>query len=132
VKRLPFSVSSSGASATMTDLVETFLFRVDLYISLKDRNGVVVPHEKLYQIRNEIVDRFGGITMTPIVGNPVYDGFWQSPVTRKLAKDKNSIFSVLIPQTDEAIEFFIKKKDTWKELLNFEELLITVHQLQVL
>src|SRR2546425_8236358 len=111
---------------------ESFLYRFDVYIPLADINGDLVDSSKIIAIRNELVDRFGGLTMTAIVGNPVYDGFWKSPKTGQVAKDKNSIFTVLVPQAPESVAFFTDKKDKWRRFLNYEELLITVHEIQAI
>lgn len=70
--------------------------------------------------------------MTSIFGNPVYDGFWKSPKSRKVAHDKNSLFTVLAPQSEDTIQYFLSRREKWEASLNFEKLLITVHELQVL
>jgi hypothetical protein len=114
------------------EATESFLYRFDIYVCLADRYGSPVQHNKLYELRNEIVGRFGGLTMTSVFGNPVYEGFWKSAKSRKVARDKNSIFTVLAPQSDESIEFFSSKRKEWEASLNYEKLLITVHELQVL
>ena len=111
---------------------ESFLYRFDVYIPLTDINGELLDSAKIIAIRNELVDRFGGLTMTAIVGNPVYDGFWKSPKTGQVAKDKNSIFTVLVPQAPESVAFFVDQKNKWRILLNYEELLITVHEIQAI
>jgi len=111
---------------------EHFLYRFDVYIPLTDIAGERVDSGKIIAIRDELVTRFGGLTMTAIVGNPVYEGFWKSPDTGKVAKDKNSIFTVLVPQVPESVKFFLDKKDQWRMSLNYEEILITVHEIQVI
>ena len=112
--------------------VDEHLYRFDIYICLADRYGIQVPPEKVLTVRNAIVDQFGGLTMTSTFGNPVYDGFWKSSTTRKVVRDKNSIFTVLAPQSEETRDYFLKKRKQWQRLLNYERLLITVHELQVL
>lgn len=109
-----------------------FLYRIDVYLPLKDKDGQRIDPQELYAVRDEIVKRFGGLTMTPIFGNPVYDGFWKSPRTRRISRDKNSIFTVLVPQNKESAQFFLDKKKVWERELNYEELLITVHEVQVI
>lgn len=115
-----------------TSTVEYFLYRFDVFIPLTDIKGGRVDPSKIIAIRSELVDKFGGLTMTTIIGNPVYDGFWKSPTTGKIAQDKNSIFTILVPQIPENVQFFMDKKAKWREFLNYEELLITVHEIQVI
>ncbi|MGB9236853.1 MAG: hypothetical protein WCC04_20785 [Terriglobales bacterium] len=109
-----------------------FFYRFEIYLCLADRVGKPVDLDKLNDLKNEIVAHFGGLTMTSIFGNPVYDGFWKSPKSRKVARDKNSIFTVLAPQSEDSISFFLSRREKWEVSLNYEKLLITAHELQVL
>ena len=109
-----------------------FLYCIQMYLPVKDRNGYPVDTKKFNQVAKQIVRKFGGLTMTSFWGNPVYDGFWRSPKTRRIVKDKNSIFTVLVPESQKSREFFLHKKKKWEQNLNYEELLITIHQIQYL
>lgn len=109
-----------------------FLYCVEMYLPLKDKDGQMIDPQKLNEVAEEIVKQFGGLTVTSFWGNPVYDGFWKSPITKKIVKDKNSIFTVLIPQEEESRNFFLHRKKEWEKGLNYEELLITVHEVQAL
>ena len=111
---------------------QNFLYRFDVYLSLQDKDGRMVDLSKFAEIEQEIMDAFGGLTRTPIFGNPVYDGFWQSPKTREIAKDKNSIFTVFTPQDQKSIQFFIAKKEQWRKRLDYEAILITAHEIMVI
>ena len=109
-----------------------FLYCIQMYLPVKDRNGYPVDTKKFNQVAKQIVRKFGGLTMTSFWGNPVYDGFWKSPKTRSIVKDKNSIFTVLVPESQESRDFFLHKKKKWEQNLNYEQLLITIHQIQYL
>ncbi len=109
-----------------------FLYCIQMYLPVKDRNGCPVDTKIFDQVADQIVKRFGGITMTSFWGNPVYDGFWKSPETKRIVRDKTSIFTVLVPENPESREFFLHNKKKWEQDLNYEELLITVHQIQYL
>jgi hypothetical protein len=109
-----------------------FLYRFDIYVSLGDRTGKPVDRAKIRGLKNEILEEFGGLTMTSTFGNPVYDGFWLSPKSREVARDKNSVFTVLAPQTDDTMNYFLSRRAKWQASLNYESLLITVHELQAL
>ncbi len=109
---------------------EHFLYRFDIYLPLRDKDGRRIEPSKFLGIKNEIVREFGGLTMTSIWGNPVYDGFWRSSKTQRVVKDKNSIFTVLVPQSEDSIGFFLSRKEPWRTGLHYEELLITCYELQ--
>ncbi len=109
-----------------------YLYNFEIYFPLKYKDGNAIIPQKLLSIKDEIVEKFGGLTMTSIWGNPVYDGFWKSPKTKSIVRDKNSIFTILTPQNEESITFFLNKKLEWTRSLNYEELLITVYEIQAL
>ena len=109
-----------------------FLYRFDIYLPIKDNSGFLIPPNKFRKIKNQMIKKFGGLKITSMWGNPTYSGFWRSPETNILYQDKNSIFTVFAPQTEESINFFIGKKEVWKNELQQEELLITIHELQTL
>lgn len=103
-----------------------------MYLPLKDRNGYPIDTNKFNQVAEQIVDKFGGLTMTSFWGNPVFDGFWKSPRTKRTVKNKNSIFTVLVPQNQKSRDYFLHKKTQWQQDLNYEELLITIHEIESL
>lgn len=109
-----------------------YLYNFEIYLPLKDKKGCPVDPGKLLAVKDQVVGKFGGLTMTSIFGNPVYDGYWRSPSSKRLTKDKNSIFQVLTPQSADSIDFFTQKKLEWTTYLNYCELLITVHEIQVI
>ena len=41
-----------------------FLYRFDIYVSLGDRTGKPVDRAKIRGLKNEILEKFGGLTMT--------------------------------------------------------------------
>jgi len=109
-----------------------FLYCFEVYLPLAYNDGRIIEPEKLEQIKEEILVRFGGITITPLFGNPVYDGFWKDPETGRVHRDKNAIFTVFTPQTEESRRFFLNKKEEWASLLAQKELLIIVQEVQAL
>ena len=81
---------------------------------------------------DQIIKKFGGLTLTSIFGNPVYEGYWKSPRTREIVKDENSIFTVLTPKSQQSINFFLDQKQEWQTGLNYEDLLIVVNEVQTI
>lgn len=109
-----------------------FLYRVDIYLPVKDNAGELVSPAKFRRIKNQILAQFGGLTITSMWGNPTYTGFWRSPETGVLYQDKNTIFTVLAPQSDKTVTFFMRQKEQWKSELEQEEILLTLFELQTL
>lgn len=109
-----------------------FLYQFQIYLPLKDKKVQPTNLHKLFALRDQITKKFGGLTMTSIFGNPVYEGFWKSPQTKEIVKDENSIFTVLTPKDKESIDFFLNQKQVWQTELNYEDLLIVVNEVQAL
>ncbi len=109
-----------------------FLYCFEVYLPLVYNDGRMIEPEKFERIKEEILTQFGGITMTSLFGNPIYDGFWTEPETGHVHQDKNAIFTVLTPQTEESRHFFLDKKAEWASQLAQKELLVIVQEVQAL
>ena len=109
-----------------------FLYCFEVYLPLFYNDGQIIEPEKFARIKEEILNQFGGITMTSLFGNPIYDGFWTEPETGHVHRDKNAVFTVLTPRTEESINFFLNKKAEWVSQLAQQELLVTVQEVQTL
>ena len=109
-----------------------FLHRFDVWLPLNDKNGDKIDRLKFIDVQIEIRRRFGGLTTTPIVGNPVYEGYWEDPDTKKPSLDVSTIYTVLTPKDFESYQFFVEKKEVWVTLFNYQLLLITVYPVEVL
>jgi hypothetical protein len=108
--------------------MKLFLYEFKIYLPLLDKDGKEIEPEKFFRIVQEIVQKFGGITMTSFVGNPVFRGFWIPEGSERLSEDWNSIFTVLTPRDEESVRFFREKRKSWEKQLNYEWLLITYHE----
>jgi len=109
-----------------------FLYQFQIYLPLKDKEGLPTNLNKLFGLVDQIIKKFGGLTMTSIFGNPVYEGYWKSPRTKEIAKDVNSIFTVLTPKNQGSVNFFLNQKQKWQTELNYEDLLIVVNEVQTI
>lgn len=109
-----------------------YLYRFDVWVSLNDRNGEKVDRSKFGALEVELYSKFGGLTCTPIVGTPVYEGFWNDPETGRLMQDMNAVFTVLTPRTPASYSFFEQNKQKWQDEFNQKAILITVSPIEVL
>lgn len=69
-----------------------FIYRFDIYLPLSDRVGEKIDIFKFTDIQELLINKFGGLTMTSMWGNPIYDGFWQSPETQKVVLERSELF----------------------------------------
>ena len=111
---------------------QDYLYRFDVWVSLNDRNGEKVDRSKFHALEWQLYNEFGGLTCTPIVGTPVYEGFWKDPETGKLMRDLNTVYTVFAPKTHASYSYFEKNKQKWQGDFNQKQLLITVSQVEVL
>lgn len=113
-----------------------FLYCYYIWIPLTYNDGTDIEPKKLFRIRDAIIKEFGGITMTPIMGAPVYEGFMKSKKSKRMYRDKNAMFTVLTEAEKDvkSKNFFTKKMKLWKskEWLDQESFLIILHQVQAL
>jgi len=109
---------------------EQFMYRFDVWLSLNDKNGEKVDRRKFVEFESELYDRFRGLTRTPIVGNPVFEGYWEDPETQNAARDLNTIYTVLTPQDSKSYDFFVKNKLRWAAYFGQKKILITVHPVE--
>jgi hypothetical protein len=114
------------------DPPQQYLYRFDVWVSLNDQNGTKVDRTKFLALEWELYSKFGGLTCTPIVGTPVYDGYWKDPDTGKLMRDLNTVYTVLTPRTHSSYSYFEKSKQKWQDDFNQKAILITVLQIEVL
>jgi hypothetical protein len=109
-----------------------FLYRFDVWLPLNDKDGNKVDRRKFTELEAELYDRFRGLTRTPIVGTPIYEGFWEDNETQSPARDVNTIYTVLAPLETDSYQFFVDNKPRWTAEFGQKQILITVFQLEVL
>jgi len=81
----------------------------EIYLPLTYNDGKPIEKEKFGLTREELVDRFGGVTSTP-PGFPL-EGWWHSP--HGVVRDDIMIWTV-VTQIDDDL-FFLKYKETLKQ-----------------
>lgn len=108
------------------------MYRFDVWLPLNDKKGAKIDRRKFIEFEGELYDKFKGLTRTPIVGSPVYEGFWEDPETQSPARDVNTIYTVLTSRDDDSYQFFVSNKPRWSDAFNQTKILITVHAVEAL
>jgi hypothetical protein len=127
-----FSFSESMTPRRETSTSKQFFFRFDVWLSLNDKVGNKIDRRKFLELEFELYEKFKGLTRTPIIGVPIYEGFWENPETGSPARDANTIYTVLTPDTPASYDYFVPKKPRWEARFGQKKILITVHQLEIL
>ena len=111
---------------------QEFLYRFDVWLSLNDKDGRKLDRMKFVEFERELYTKFKGLTRTPIVGHPVFEGYWEDPETLNPARDLNTIYTVLTPQEPSAYAYFTENKMRWTEYFGQKKILITVHAVETI
>lgn len=96
--------------------------RYEIYVPLKYNNGREIEAEKIRSIRVELLDRFGGVTVSSIAAP--YQGSWKYGGVEYI--DDIIKMEILTLDDREAEEFFRQFKERLKEFLDQIDILITV------
>jgi hypothetical protein len=124
-----FSVDSSALSNNskstiqVNSVLNTFnsspQIRADILISANRNDGTQIENERFEEIRTELANQFGGVTVLPrFNGTSIHDGVRNDGTN-------NSGFFVVIQNTPENIEWLIEYKQTLKERLNQDRIFMT-------
>jgi hypothetical protein len=93
--------------------------RAEILISAKRNDGTLIESEKFEEIRTELANRFGGVTVLPhFNGTSVRDGVRNDGTN-------NSGFFVIVQNNYENIEWLIEYKQMLKERLNQDRIFMT-------
>ena len=87
---------------------------------LKYEDGSDVEQEKLSQIKDELLEKFGGFSIHPLH----VEGGWTDPDTQLKYYDNSKRLEVSIPNTKENIEFLAAYKEKLKQFLRQREIYI--------
>lgn len=92
--------------------------RVEFLVPLKYPNGVDIEPERLFEVREEVVKRFGAITIHPLST----EGVWISPKTNKRCCDVCKRFEVSIDKNEENEKSLIELKKRLMKMFKQEEI----------
>lgn len=105
-------------------------YRFDIYLPLKDNDGLPVEPEKFQQTRRELVDQFGGLTWIANVGVPRITDFWKGK--NRDYQEQNDLFIVYTDRNEKHKRFFKKYKEKLKNRFQQEEIFIAVEETEIL
>lgn len=98
----------------------------ELYVPLTHNDGSPVDPERLVQLREQLLQQFGGLTFFPQRN----EGFWTfGGVTYR---DEIVIYRILTGETRKARRFFREIKEQLKRDLDQEEILIVEKEADIL
>ena len=102
--------------------------RYEIYLPLKYNDGQEIEPEKLKQVREELIAKFGALTVSSL--SAPYQGTWMYGGVEFI----DDIIKVeIITMDDGASEGFFKSfKDHLKELLRQVDILITMQEIQTI
>jgi uncharacterized protein YnzC (UPF0291/DUF896 family) len=102
--------------------------KYDLYLPLKYNDGAEIQPEKLKQIRQELVERFGAITVSSLMSP--YQGRWKYGGVEYI----DDIIKIEVIAGNDRVtkRFFQDFKQRLKKSLRQIDILITTHGIQVI
>ena len=109
--------------------LQNFLYKFEAHLPLYGQDGRRIEQGDFLTIKNQLVSEFGSVTITIIWGSPVYNGAWIEQKSRY--QKKTAVFTVLAPQDDQGLRFFLTKKEEWKQVLRQDTVIITYQEIQL-
>lgn len=102
--------------------------KYEIYLPLKYNDGKDIEPEKIKQIKQELVAKFGAITVSSL--SSPYQGTWKYSGVEYI----DDIIKVeIVTSGDRSTKAFLKSfKEHLKELLQQIDILITTHGIQVI
>ncbi|KAF0869821.1 hypothetical protein [Candidatus Nitrosocosmicus sp. SS] len=95
--------------------------KVDILVPILYNNGTNVEPEKYGLMFEELVKQFGAIS---VEDNNVINGYWINPTDNKNYSDKNKMYWIIVPDTEENRHYFVNFQDKLESLFDQESILI--------
>lgn len=92
--------------------------KVEFLIPLKYNDGTDVEPEKLFMVKEKVVELFGGITIHPLS----IEGIWIDTKTHMKYYDKCRRFEISVKESPEIYKNLKKLKDDLKEIFRQEDI----------
>ena len=84
-------------------------------------NGTSVEPEKYRILFEELVKQFGAVSSED---NNVINGYWINPQDNKAYADKNKVYWLIVPDTEENRQYFVNLQNKLESLFKQESILI--------
>lgn len=95
--------------------------KVKILVPIFYNNGTNVEAEKYRILFEELVMQFGAVSSED---NNVINGYWINPQDNKAYADKNKVYWIIVPDTEENKQYFINLQNKLESLFKQESILI--------
>ena len=95
--------------------------KVEILVPIFYNNGTNVEAEKYRILFEELVKQFGAVSSED---NNVINGYWINPQDNKPYADKNKVYWIIVPDTEENRQYFINLQNKLESLFKQESILI--------
>lgn len=95
--------------------------KVEILVPIFYNNGTNVEAEKYRILFEELVKQFGAVSSED---NNVINGYWINPQDNKAYADKNKVYWIIVPDTEENRQYFVNLQDKLESLFDQESILI--------
>ena len=102
--------------------------KYEIYLPLKYNDGNEIEPEKIKQVREELVETFGAVTVSSL--SAPYQGTWRYGGVEFI--DDIIKFEIITDGSTKTVKFFRRMKENLKSLLRQKDILITVQDIRTI
>jgi hypothetical protein len=95
--------------------------KVEILVPIFYNNGTNVEAEKYRIMFEELVKQFGAVSSED---NNIINGYWINPQDNKAYADKNKVYWIIVPDTEENRQYLVNFQDKLESLFDQESILI--------
>jgi uncharacterized protein YneF (UPF0154 family) len=95
--------------------------KVEILVPIFYNNGTNVEAEKYRILFEELVKQFSAVSSED---NNVINGYWINPQNNKAYADKNKVYWIIVPDTEENRQYFVNLQNKLESLFKQESILI--------
>ena len=95
--------------------------KVEILVPIFYNNGTNVEAEKYRIMFEDLVKQFGAVSSED---NNIIKGYWINPQDNKAYADKNKVYWIIVPDTEENRQYFVNFQDKLESLFDQESILI--------
>jgi hypothetical protein len=112
---------ASNLTQTSSELPIEPQLKVEILVPIFYNNGTNVEAEKYRIMFEELVKQFGAVSAED---NNIINGYWINPQDNKAYADKNKVYWIIVPDTEENRQYFVNFQDKLESLFDQESILI--------
>lgn len=112
---------ASNLTAANSELPIEPQLKVEMLVPIYYNNGTNVEAEKYRIMFEELVKQFGAVSSED---NNIINGYWINPQDNKAYADKNKVYWIIVPDTEENRQYFVNFQDKLESLFDQESVLI--------